>query len=151
MQAFAREAATAREFDEINDAYRDANKRSIFYEAILDAAIEMVSTLCIASILFYGGLDRIGSHRITFPLVVTFTQYVKQFFEPVSLLAQRYTLLQSAMAGAERIFGLLDTDEADPAPLEADEVRSRRAADRGHRARARELRVQARASRCCAT
>jgi ATP-binding cassette subfamily B protein len=119
VQAFAREAETAREFDEVNDAYRDANKRSIFYEAILDAAIEMVSTLCIASILFYGGLDRIGSHRVTFPLVVTFTQYVKQFFEPVSLLAQRYTLLQSAMAGAERIFGLLDTDEADPAPLEA--------------------------------
>jgi ATP-binding cassette subfamily B protein len=118
VQAFAREKETAREFDEINDAYRDANKRSIFYEAILDAAIEMVSTLCIASILFYGGLDRIGAHRITFPIVVTFTQYVKQFFEPVSLLAQRYTLLQSAMAGAERIFGLLDTDEADPVPLE---------------------------------
>ncbi|MGO8997439.1 MAG: ABC transporter ATP-binding protein [Polyangiaceae bacterium] len=119
VQAFAREKETALEFDEINDSYRDANKRSIFYEAILDAAIEMVSTLCIASILFYGGLDRIGSHRITFPIVVTFTQYVRQFFEPVSLLAQRYTLLQSAMAGAERIFGLLDTNEADPAPLEA--------------------------------
>ena len=118
VQAFAREVETAREFDEINDAYRDANKRSIFYEAILDAAIEMVSTVCIASILFYSGLDRIGSHHVTFPLVVTFTQYVKQFFEPVSLLAQRYTLLQSAMAGAERIFGLLDTDESDPAPLE---------------------------------
>lgn len=120
VQAFAREVETAREFDEINDAYRDANKRSIYYEAILDASIEMVSTVCIASILFYGGFDRIGAHRITFPVVVTFTQYVKQFFEPVSLLAQRYTLLQSAMAGAERIFGLLDTDESDPAPLEAE-------------------------------
>jgi ATP-binding cassette subfamily B protein len=118
VQAFAREVETAREFDEVNDAYRDANKRSIFYEAILDAAIEMVSTLCIASILFYGGFDRIGDHRVTFPIIVTFTQYVKQFFEPVSLLAQRYTLLQSAMAGAERIFGLLDVEETDPAPLE---------------------------------
>jgi ATP-binding cassette subfamily B protein len=119
VQAFAREKETAQEFDEINDAYRDANKRSIYYEAILDAAIEMVSTVCIASILFWGGLDRIGgNHTVTFPIVVTFTQYVKQFFEPVSLLAQRYTLLQSAMAGAERIFSLLDTDESDPVPLE---------------------------------
>ncbi len=119
VQAFAREVATAREFDEINDAYRDANKRSILYEAVLDAAIEMVSTLCVASILFYAGLSRIGSHRITFALLVTFTQYIKQFFEPVSLLAQRYTILQSAMAGAERIFGLLDTREVDAEPLAA--------------------------------
>ena len=117
VQAFAREAATAREFDEINEAYRDANKRSIFYEAILDAAIEMVSTLCVASILFYSGFARLGDHLVTFSIVVTFTQYVKQFFEPVSLLASRYTLLQSSMAGAERIFGLLDIDEADPIPL----------------------------------
>ncbi|HEY2514167.1 MAG TPA: ABC transporter ATP-binding protein, partial [Polyangiaceae bacterium] len=117
VQAFAREKETAHEFDEINDAYRDANKRSIYYEAILDAAVEMVSTLCIASILFYAGFDRIGDHRVTFTLVVTFTQYLKQFFEPVSVLAQRYTILQSAMAGAERIFSLLDNDETDPAPL----------------------------------
>jgi ATP-binding cassette subfamily B protein len=118
VQAFAREAEMAREFDEINVAYRDANKRSIYYEAILDAAIEMVSTLCVASILFYAGLDHVGDHAVSFGLVVTFTQYVKQFFEPVSLLAARYTLLQSSMAGAERIFSLLDVEETDPEPLE---------------------------------
>jgi len=58
VQAYAREAAMAAEFDAINDAYRDANKRSIFYEAILDAAIEMVATVCIASILWWAGLQR---------------------------------------------------------------------------------------------
>jgi ATP-binding cassette subfamily B protein len=118
VQAYARESAMAAEFDEINDAYRDANKRSIFYEAVLDAAIEMVSTLCIASILWWAGLQRVGHHAVTFPLVVTFTQYVKQFFEPISLLAQRYTILQSAMSGAERIFALLDEREIDPEPIE---------------------------------
>jgi ATP-binding cassette subfamily B protein len=110
VQAYARERKMAEDFDEINDAYRDANKRSIFYEAILDAAIEMVSSLCIASILWWGGISKIGE-GVTFALVVTFTQYIKQFFEPVSLLAQRYTILQSAMAGAERIFQLLDMTE----------------------------------------
>ena len=108
VQAYARESTMAGEFDEINVEYRDANKRSIFYEAILDAAIEMVGTLCIASVLWWAGLKRIEDAAITFPLVVTFTQYIKQFFEPVSLLAQRYTILQSAMSGAERIFKLLD-------------------------------------------
>ncbi len=110
VQAYAKEAAMAEEFDGINEAYRQANKQSIFYEAVLDAAIEMVGTLCIASVLFWAGLQRISDHPVSFALVVTFTQYIKQFFEPVSMLAQRYTMLQSAMAGAERIFQLLDTE-----------------------------------------
>ncbi|MBS2020511.1 MAG: ABC transporter ATP-binding protein [Deltaproteobacteria bacterium] len=111
VQAYAKETAMAEEFGEINAEYRDANKRSIFYEAVLDAAIEMVGTLCIASILWWAGLKRVGDATLTFPLVVTFTQYIKQFFEPVSLLAQRYTVLQSAMSGAERIFKFLDEAE----------------------------------------
>ncbi len=116
VQAFVRERAMAVEFDGINAEYRDANKAAIYYEALLDAAIEMVSTLCIASILWFTGLRRVGDHAITFALLVTFTQYIRQFFEPVSMLSQRYTLLQSAMAGAERIFELLDeTDVTLPA------------------------------------
>jgi ATP-binding cassette, subfamily B, multidrug efflux pump len=115
VQAYARETQMAAEFDEINEAYRDANKRSIFYEAVLDAAIEMVGTVCIASVLWWAGLRRVSDATITFPLVVTFTQYIKQFFEPVSLLAQRYTLLQSAMSGAERIFKFLDEPELEVA------------------------------------
>jgi ATP-binding cassette subfamily B protein len=118
VQAYARESTMAGEFDEINVEYREANKRSIFYEAVLDAAIEMVGTVCIASMLWWTGFRRVADPSITFPLVVTFTQYIKQFFEPVSLLAQRYTILQSAMAGAERIFKLLDETalEAPPTP-----------------------------------
>jgi ATP-binding cassette subfamily B multidrug efflux pump len=119
VQAYARETATASEFDEVNESFREANKRSIYYEAILDAAIEMVSILCIASILWYAGFNHIGEQAITFGVIVTFAQYVKQFFEPISTLATRYTLLQSAMAGAERIFGLLDIDDSDAPSLEA--------------------------------
>ncbi len=124
VQAYAREKTMAAEFDEINVEYRDANKRSIYYEAILDAAIEMVSTVCIASVLWWSGVRRLADSTITFALVVTFTAYLKQFFEPVSLLAQRYTVLQSAMSGAERIFKFLDdaTLETAPAPAAAAEA-----------------------------
>jgi ATP-binding cassette subfamily B protein len=117
VQAYAREVAMAEEFDGINQAYREANKRSIYYEALLDAAIELVGTLCIASVLYWTGFHRLGAHVVTFATVVTFTQYIKQFFEPVSMLSTRYTVLQSAMAGAERIFQLLDVKEAGPPPL----------------------------------
>jgi ATP-binding cassette, subfamily B, multidrug efflux pump len=117
VQAFVREQAMGAEFDSINCEYRDANKRAIYYEAVLDAAIEMVSTVCIASILWFAGLRRVADHHITFALLVTFTQYIRQFFEPVSLLSQRYTLLQSAMSGAERIFQLLDETDLAPCAL----------------------------------
>ena len=118
VQAYGREEAMALEFDDINEGYRESNKKSILYESLMDASIEMVSTVCIASVLWWCGLQRVGDHPVTFPLVVTFTQYIKQFFEPVSLLSQRYTLLQSAMAGAERIFQLLDEKQLDEEPLE---------------------------------
>jgi len=117
VQAFVRERSMAAEFDGINVDYRDANKSAIYYEALLDASIEMVSTVCVASILWFSGLRGVGDHRITFALLVTFTQYIRQFFEPVSLLSQRYTLLQSAMAGAERVFELLDETDVSPPVL----------------------------------
>jgi ATP-binding cassette, subfamily B, multidrug efflux pump len=117
VQAFVRERSMAAEFDGVNVGYRDASKSAIYYEAVLDASIEMVSTLCIASILWFSGLRRVGDHQITFALLVTFTQYIRQFFEPVSLLSQRYTLLQSAMAGAERVFELLDETDVSPPAL----------------------------------
>jgi len=119
VQAFVRERAMATEFDQINAGYREANKRAIYYEAVLDAAIELVSTVCIASILWFTGVRRVSDPSITFPVLVTFTQYIRQFFEPVSQLSARYTLLQSAMAGAERIFELLDEKDVVPPALAA--------------------------------
>lgn len=113
VQAFRRERQAAREFDAISGAYRDANIASIKWEAIQDAAIDMVQALCLATILY-----SLGWRQVSFGTLVAFNAYLVQFFEPISMLAQRYTLLQSAMAGAERVFGLLDT-QAEDAPVAA--------------------------------
>ncbi|MBE7482674.1 MAG: ABC transporter ATP-binding protein [Polyangiaceae bacterium] len=118
VQAYRREDRAAEEFDSINRAYRDANIASIKFESMQDAAIEMLTAVCLASIVV-----AFGYHRVSFGTVVAFNAYVVQFFEPISMLAMRFTLLQSAMAGAERIFGLLDgTDPAErdapPKPAE---------------------------------
>ena len=109
VQAFGREHAASAEFDETNLAYRDANFRAIKFEATLDAAIEMVSSMCVALILVAAGM-----HAASVGLVVAFIAYIRQFFEPISNLSQRYTLLQSAMTGAERVFELLETTETEP-------------------------------------
>ncbi len=108
VQAFSRQETAADEFDEINAAYRDANIRSIKYDAMQDAAIDMVTGICMASILL-----ALGFHPVSFGVLMAFNAYVREFFEPITALAQRYTILQSSMAGAERIFGLLDVDERD--------------------------------------
>lgn len=116
VQAFGREHNAAAEFDDINSAYRDANISSIKFEAMQDAAIEMITAVCLASIVV-----ALGYHPVTFGTVVAFNAYVVQFFEPISSLTMRYTLLQSAMAGAERIFGLMDgaAQDEDAPPRDA--------------------------------
>jgi ATP-binding cassette subfamily B multidrug efflux pump len=115
VQAYAREERSAEEFDAINSAYRAANNRSIVFDASLDAAIEMVSSLCIAAILWYAGVRSHESH-VSSGTLFAFVAFIEMFFVPIRDLSARYTLLQSAMAGAERVFELLENKEEDAAP-----------------------------------
>ncbi|MDI1429277.1 ABC transporter ATP-binding protein [Polyangium sorediatum] len=121
VQAYAREEQSALEFDDINEAYRQANNRSIVFDAALDAAIELVQSLCIAAVLWYAGVRSL-SDRVSFGTLVTFVAYIEMFFIPIRDLSARMTQLQSALAGAERIFQLLDNkDEDAPVPAAAAE------------------------------
>ncbi|XYH98209.1 ABC transporter ATP-binding protein [Sorangium sp. So ce1128] len=112
VQAYAREERSAEEFDEINAAYRSANNRSIVLDATLDAAIEMVSSVCIAAVLWYAGVKSL-KQQVSFGTLFAFVAYIDMFFVPIRDLSARYTLLQSAMSGAERIFELLDNKDED--------------------------------------
>ncbi len=111
VQAYGRQGAMLTQFDQINASYRDANIRSVKYDAIQDATIDALSSISLASIVM-----ALGYHTASFGTVVALTIYLKQFFEPISMLAQRYTLLQAALSGAERVFGLLKLDERDAPP-----------------------------------
>ncbi len=117
VQAYAREEAGAREFDAINKSYRDANNRSIVWDATLDAAIELVSSICIASILWAAGLHSAGD-QVSFGTLFAFVAYIDMFFQPIRDLSARYTVLQSGMTGAERVFELLDNKEEDAPVIE---------------------------------
>jgi ATP-binding cassette, subfamily B, multidrug efflux pump len=108
VQAYGRQEAAAEEFDVINEGYRDANIRSIKYDAMQDAAIETVMAVCLALVLV-----ALGYHPVSFGVLVAFNAYIIEFFGPISALAQRYTIVQSSMAGAERIFALLDVTDTD--------------------------------------
>jgi ATP-binding cassette subfamily B protein len=110
IQAYGREAAAARDFDRTNLAYCRATIRSIRYDSIQDAALESAAAVCLAALVIAAGYV-----PTSFGTLVAFSAYLVQFFEPISTLSQRYTLLQSALAGLERVFGLLDTRGEDDA------------------------------------
>lgn len=108
VQLFRREATDFAAFDEIDRRHRDANVDSIFYYAVFYPAIELVSALAVALIIWTGG-GRVIADELTLGSLVAFVQYVQRFFRPISDLSEKFNTLQGAMASSERVFALLDT------------------------------------------
>ncbi|HYP89623.1 MAG TPA: ABC transporter ATP-binding protein, partial [Polyangiaceae bacterium] len=77
IQAFGRPAAAAREFDEVNASYRDANNSAIKWDSIQDAAIDTIGAICLASVLAFSGI-----RPVSFGTLVAFAALIKEFFEP---------------------------------------------------------------------
>ena len=113
VQLFGREQEEMKRFDEVNDDHRQAHIKTIFYFALFWPAIDLVSSLALGLVIWYGGLAAMTS-TLTVGVLIAFIQYARQFFEPIRNLSDQFNTLQSAMAGAERIFGLLDSDESIP-------------------------------------
>ena len=108
VHLFRREALDFSEFDEIDRQHRDANVRSIFFYAVFYPAIELVSALAVALILWVGGGWAIGG-TLSLGSLVAFVMYAQRFFRPIMDMSEKFNILQGAMASSERIFGLLDT------------------------------------------
>jgi ATP-binding cassette, subfamily B, multidrug efflux pump len=115
VQLFNREEKEMRKFDEINQAHRKANIDTIFYYAVFYPAVEIVGSLGIALIIWYGG-GQVISGVATIGTLVAFIQLARSFYEPISDISEKYNILQSAMASSERIFKLLDEPVAIKSP-----------------------------------
>ena len=111
IQLFARERHEAGRFREANRAYRRALFASTIYEASLYASVEALGSTALAVLLWYGGREIIAG-AVSFGVLVAFIQYTNRFFLPIRDLGAKYTVMQSAMASSERIFGLLDRPPA---------------------------------------
>lgn len=118
VQAYGREGDCGDEYEAINAAYRDANYQSIRFDALLYSVVESVSAACVALVLYYaaaraGWVDAEAGTVVWIGTVVAFYDYIQRFFVPIRDLATKYTIIQSSLASAERVFSLLDTDEPD--------------------------------------
>jgi ATP-binding cassette subfamily B protein len=115
VQLFRREEAAQGAFRTVNDDHRVANLDSIFYYSVFYPALDFLSAVGMAAILWWGGGEVIKG-TMTIGAVVTFLQYSKRFYRPLMDLSEKYNILQAAMASSERIFQLLDETPSIAAP-----------------------------------
>ncbi|HEY3082177.1 MAG TPA: ABC transporter ATP-binding protein [Chloroflexota bacterium] len=113
MQAFGREDANIQSFRETNAANRDANVRAVSFTSALAPSLEALGYVAMAIVAVAGGLSllrgqSLAGTTVSLGLIVTFLGYVQRFNQPIAQISTLWTNVQSAIAGAERIFGLLD-------------------------------------------
>jgi ATP-binding cassette, subfamily B, multidrug efflux pump len=109
VQLFNREEMEGEKFADLNKKHRDANIDSIFYYAVFYPVIEIIQTVGIALIVWYGG-GKVVQGTLSIGALIAFFTYAQRFYEPISDLSEKYNILQAAMAASERVFKLLDTD-----------------------------------------
>lgn len=120
LQIFNKEKENFKEFTAINREYYKAGMNEIVVFGIFRPVIEMLAYLSIAMVIWYGGGEVIN-HTVEFGVLYAFVNYINQFFQPINDLAEKYNILQSAMASSERIFMVLDTEpEEDRGTLSID-------------------------------
>jgi ATP-binding cassette, subfamily B, multidrug efflux pump len=135
VQLFARERHEHAIFRRLNRAYRRAMFNSTVFEATLYASVEALGSVALAQLIWYGG-HQIGAGALSFGALVAFIQYTSRFFLPIRDLGAKYTVMQAAMASAERIFGLLDRAPAIVSPPTASVAGDGIPATRRHASRA---------------
>ena len=111
IQIFDRAAAMGRRFAEINQLHNQANLRSVLYFSVYYPAVELVNAAAIALILWYGGGENLRG-ALSFGALFAFIRAANKFFEPIRDLTEKYNVMQTAMAAAERLFGLLDAEHS---------------------------------------
>jgi ATP-binding cassette, subfamily B, multidrug efflux pump len=128
VQAFAREGVNRREFERLNESFRESNISAIRYDAALSAAVELSASLCLA-LLLWAAVGQLQGKAASLGEILAMAEYLAQFFGPLRDLTSQYTVAQQATAGAERAFSLLDepaasdTDSAQDLPALGQEIR----------------------------
>ena len=108
LQLFNREQRAFAKFSDVNASHMDAFKDAIMAHAVYYPVVEILSSIAIACVIWFGGNDVIRG-ATTIGILAAFIQYAQRFFRPIQDFSEKYNILQSAMASSERIFKLLDT------------------------------------------
>ena len=108
VQLFNREERAYTDFRAVNEQHMIAFKDTVFAYALYYPAVEILSSIAIALIIWRGGFG-VMAGAVTIGMLSAFIQYSQRFFRPINDLSEKFNILQAAMAACERIFKLLDT------------------------------------------
>jgi ATP-binding cassette subfamily B protein len=111
VQMNAQEPKSGRLFKELNQKYLSAFLRTIFAYAVFFPVVELITSATLAALILFAGF-RLQAGTLTLGLLLAFIQQSSRFFRPIRELSERYNIMQAAMASSERIFRLLDNEEA---------------------------------------
>jgi len=113
VQINAQEQRSDQQFKVLNEDYFQAFLRTIFAYAVFFPVVELITSGTLAALIFYAGI-KLKAGAITWGLLLAFIQQSSRFFRPIRELAERYNVMQTALASSERIFRLLDNREEIP-------------------------------------
>jgi ATP-binding cassette subfamily B protein len=111
VQLFGREQQEFGQFKAINKEHRTAHIRSVLAYSIFFPVVEILSAISLAA-LIYWGMGDVLEGVATFGALVAYIQFINMLFRPIRQLADRFNVLQMGMVGSERVFKVLDTDDA---------------------------------------
>lgn len=128
VQLFVQQRRTSGEFNGQNDTLMQAHLSEMYVFATFRPIVDFMATLSTAVVVFVGA--RLFSvELVSLGVLIAFVNLIRRFYMPVMNISEQFTVLQSAMAGSERVFQLLDTDESIPdsgtLTVERDEIRGR--------------------------
>ncbi|MEP7340907.1 MAG: ABC transporter ATP-binding protein, partial [Acidobacteriota bacterium] len=112
---FNREEKALQQFSDINSAHKQANIDTIFYYAVFYPLVNLISSIGIAAIVWYGG-GQVIQNAITIGMLVAFLQYTQRLWQPIQDISDKYNVFQAAVVASERIFKLLDTPDKIESP-----------------------------------
>jgi ATP-binding cassette subfamily B multidrug efflux pump len=127
VQIFRREGARKSRYSTTNTEYFSANMKQLVIFGVFRPLIEVIATIGVALVVTYGGFS-VMAGALTLGSLVAFISYVRQMFNPVADMSEKYNIMQSAMAAAERVFGILDTKPEvmeNPDPAEVGSIRGK--------------------------
>lgn len=111
VQLFNREAIEFEKFKEINQKHNDAWQKNILYNSIFFPIADIVSSLTLAAIIWYGGLNILnGLDDTTFGDFFAYTLFINMLFNPLRQIADKFNVMQMGIIAAERVFEILETD-----------------------------------------
>jgi ATP-binding cassette subfamily B multidrug efflux pump len=110
VQGFNRQMEKLKEFRDLNSAYFRTTKLQVLLNSFLRPTMEVINSAVIALLIAYG-YNRMSGGLLEIGVLYAFTDYIKQFFNPINDLAEKYTTVQSALVSTDRIYEILDDND----------------------------------------